>query len=72
MEKFSIRISGRSVQVEKNDDKNFTLHSKDGDKHIRLKEDNDGANRWFEGSGDSETAESIEAGKAIEAYMANK
>ena len=72
MEEFSINIGGRSVQVEKNDDKNFTLHSNDGDKHLRLKEDNDGANRWFEGSSDSETAESIEAGKAIEAYIANK
>ncbi len=72
MENFSVNIGGRSVQVAKDDEKNFTLHSRDGDKHLRLKEDNDGANHWFEGSNDHETADSIEAGKAIEAYIANK
>ncbi len=71
MRNFTITTGGRQLAIEQKDEQNFIVNNSGRTSHLYLQQDNEGANHWFE-DGDKETPQSIETGKAIEAYLANK
>ncbi|HVX50476.1 MAG TPA: hypothetical protein VHB48_09965 [Chitinophagaceae bacterium] len=70
MESFIIMLGNRQINAVKTGAACFKVYMHDRVVEVMLKEDNEGANHWFDMAIDSETTESRELGKAIEAYFA--
>ena len=71
MTDFTIILGNQTLQAEQTDDNNFIVHIADKPQHIYVKQDNEGANHWFDARANNETPQTIELGKAIEAYLVN-
>jgi hypothetical protein len=72
MDAFKIDYNNDTVWVEQQDQTHFTVHLVGGDLVLELKEDNEGANHWFQAGTDNATVETDELGVAIDAYMIKK
>lgn len=66
MKTFSINYNNNEVKVAQHDETEFIVHCAGKDLHLHLKQDNEGANHWFEAGTENATEESKKAGAAIE------
>ncbi|ASZ11834.1 hypothetical protein KTO58_15710 [Chitinophaga pendula] len=72
MDIFHIDYNNTTVKVEHASKDRFVIHLPGKRTEIILKQDNEGANHWFEDGSDNETPESHQLGVAIETYLAKK
>lgn len=70
MRTFHISYHQHDVKVEQQDEELFTVHLPNLTMRLQLRQDNEGANHWFEENRDNETAETQGIGQAIETYLA--
>ncbi|MEX6688865.1 hypothetical protein QTN47_15260 [Danxiaibacter flavus] len=71
---FTIEYKGRQVVVEQDphsraNEKGYIVHLVDGDLHIHVKEDTEGANRWMDSHSEQATPEAEEIGELIDLYV---
>ncbi len=67
---FEINYNGQPVKVDRNNN-NFTVHVPDQQLHLRIQQDSDGDNHWFEADKEHGTDLSAKLGSAIDAYLAD-
>lgn len=72
MDTFHIAYNNTNVKVEQESKDRFAIHLPGKRTVIVLKQDNEGANHWFEDGSDNETHESRQLGVAIEVHLAEK
>ncbi|KAA2242593.1 hypothetical protein F0L74_08640 [Chitinophaga agrisoli] len=72
MNTFQIQYQQQDLQVTEQENDHFTVDLPEGKIYLLLKQDNEGANHWFEDGKDKETEKSKAVGLAIERYLNNK
>lgn len=71
MSQFTITVKNAPVNVDQKTKDRFTVQLPGNTIELELKQDNEGANHWFEAGTDNETSQSREIGATIEAYLAD-
>lgn len=69
MSTFSVKRQDQSIEVNQQGKDRFTVQLPGKTLELLLKQDNEGANHWFEAGTDNETEESKEIGVAIETHL---
>lgn len=69
MQTFSIRYNNSDIPVTKQGKGHYTVQLPGRDMQLLVKQDNEGAEHWFEEGTDNETEESKAFGIAIETYL---
>ena len=72
METFNIHYNNTDIRVEQSAKGRFIVHLPGKTMCLNLKQDNEGANHWFEDNKDNETQETRTIGETIEMHMAGK
>lgn len=72
MNTFKIDHNNDTVLVEQIDNTHFTVHLVGGDLNLVLKQDNEGANHWFEEGTENETDETSSIGVEIDTWLTKK
>lgn len=72
MKTFKIDHENDTVTVEQVDKTHFVVHLIGGDRTLVLKQDNEGANHWFEEGKDHETEEMSSVGVEIDKWLTQK
>lgn len=70
MRTFNINYRNSEIKVVQQDEELFTVHLPSLTMRLQLRQDNEGANHWFEEHRDNETVETKGIGLAIETYLA--
>ncbi len=70
MNTFTIDHDTKQVTVEQTGQRHFNVKLPGKTMVLVLKQDNEGANHWFEDGSDNETEETKEIGLAIDNYLA--
>jgi hypothetical protein len=70
MNTFTIDHDNTQITVEQSDKRHFKVEMPGRTIVLLLKQDNEGANHWFEEGTDNETPETKEIGMAIDNYLA--
>lgn len=69
MRTFHIQYHELDLEVTEERENHFAVDMPERQLHLLLKQDNEGANHWFEDGTDKETGESRAVGLAIERYL---
>ena len=69
MNEFKIRVNGNEIGVVQLGEDTFRVRLPEKTIHLLRKEDDEGANHWFEEGMDNETSQLSELGTAIESYL---
>jgi hypothetical protein len=69
MRTFHIQYQRKNLKVTEEEENHFSVVVPGRRLHLLLKQDNEGANHWFEEGKDKETVETSEVGLAIESYL---
>lgn len=69
---FRIDHDNNTIQVEQQDSRLFVVKLEDRTIRLVQKQDNEGANHWFEEGSDNETPETKALGNAIDTYLAKE
>jgi hypothetical protein len=72
MHTFEIQCFQEKLKVTEEPENCFSVELPPRKLHLQLKQDNEGANHWFEAGKDKETEEAYAVGLAIERYLNNK
>lgn len=72
MHTFHINYHNNDVKVVQQDEDLFTVHLPRFTMRLQLRQDNEGANHWFEENRDNETAETRKIGQEIETYLSKR
>ncbi|RXK81788.1 hypothetical protein [Filimonas effusa] len=72
MNTFSISWQNQTIEVTQQDKKHFSVKLPQQTLQLELRQDNEGANHWFEAGTDNATETSAELGVAIEAALSDK
>lgn len=70
MSTFQIQLHSHEIGVNRQDENIFIVRLPEKTIHLRKRQDNEGANHWFEEGKDNETAQTSELGAAIESWLA--
>lgn len=70
MSTFHIQLHGHEIGVTRQDENIFIVRLPEKTIHLLRKQDNEGANHWFEEGKDNETTQTSELGAAIESWLA--
>lgn len=72
MQTFNIQYHSKEAKVEQQEETLFIVQLPGKTIRLLMRQDNEGANHWFEENQDNETAETKEIGQAIESYLAKE
>lgn len=72
MNTFPISYQQNTLEVKQHSKHHFSVSMPDKELELELKQDNEGANHWFEAGTDNATEESRNIGVAIEAALSEK
>lgn len=70
MNTFTIDHDNKQLRVERADKRRFKVEMPEKTITLFVKQDNEGANHWFEDGTDNETSEAKELGALIDNYLA--
>lgn len=69
MSEFQVNVGGHEIGVTQSDEHTFIVRLPDKTIHLVRKQDNEGANHWFEEGKDNETPQLSDLGTAIEKHL---
>lgn len=69
---FEVSYNGKQVKVTREDHNHFVAHVDGKELKLHMKQDNEGANQWFESDTEKATDEVNEIGSSIDTYLADK
>jgi hypothetical protein len=69
MNTFQIQLQNHDIGVTRQDENTFIVRLPEKTIHLLKREDNEGANHWFEEGKDNETEQTSELGAAIENWL---
>lgn len=72
MRTFNIQYHSKETKVEQQEEALYIVQLPERTIHLRMRQDNEGANHWFEENHDNETPETKAIGQAIESYLAEE
>jgi hypothetical protein len=70
MSTFQIQLNNSEIGVTRQDENVFIVRLPEKTIHLLKRQDNEGANHWFEEGKDNETTQTSELGAAIESWLA--
>lgn len=70
MSSFHIQLNNHEIGVVRQDEDVFIVRLPEKTIHLEKREDNEGANHWFEEGKDNETTQTSQIGTAIETWLA--
>lgn len=70
MSTFQIQLNNHEIGVTRQDENVFIVRLPEKTVHLLRKQDNEGANHWFEEGKDNETSQTSEIGAAIDSWLA--
>ncbi|MGO4294507.1 hypothetical protein [Chitinophaga sp. RAB17] len=72
MSTFHIQLHDHEIGVSRQDENVFIVRLPEKTIHLLRRQDNEGANHWFEEGKDNETSLTAELGAAIETWLAQE
>lgn len=69
---FEINYNGKQVKIVREDHNHFVAQLDGKQLKLHMKQDNEGANQWFESDTEKATDEANEIGSSIDTYLADK
>lgn len=69
MSTFQIQLQNHEIGVTRQDENTFIVRLPEKTIHLLRRQDNEGANHWFEEGKDNETTATSELGAAIESWL---
>lgn len=71
MSTFHVEIDNHEISVRQEDENGFIVRIPEKTIHLQRRQDNEGANHWFEDGKDNETVLTANIGAAIENWLAH-
>ena len=69
---FEINYNGKPVKISREDHNHFVANVDGRQLKLHMKQDNEGANQWFESDTEKATDVASEIGSSIDTYLAGK
>jgi len=69
---FEVTYKGNAIKIEREDQQHFVAHVDGKALKLHVKQDNEGANQWFESDTEKATDAANEIGSSIDTYLADK